>query len=171
MKKIIVLCLTVLTVAHAGLVGAAPLKVFVAEITVIGASNRDETQVTIKTLLTSRLNRGTVTTVATAAEADAVVSGSYIAAGKMFSLDAVATAGGRTLTRAFVEGDLDSGLIPAINKLAEKLAGEMGSVPAVAPAVAAMPVAPVIAATEVIVAEKGAPGGEIVPIIASADFR
>lgn len=140
MKIVSLLSLVMLAIVDVSQVHAAPLKIYVAEITAIGAPNRGETQATIQTLLASRLNKGTVTTVASAVEADAVVTGSYIVAGKIFSLDAVATAGGRTVARAFVEGDPDGGLIPAINKLAEKLGdGLTKTAPVVSPPAASVP--------------------------------
>jgi hypothetical protein len=93
---------------------------------VVGAQNRDELKATLQTLLASRLNRDGITAVASSAEADAVLTGTYVVIGKIFSVDAMArSANGRTLTRAFVQGESQDELIPAIGKLAEKLSTDL----------------------------------------------
>jgi hypothetical protein len=49
--------------------------------------------------------------------------------GKVFSVDALArTVAGKSLTRAFVQGEGQDELIPAIGKLADKLSAELGKV-------------------------------------------
>ncbi|MBC8018919.1 MAG: VCBS repeat-containing protein, partial [Verrucomicrobia bacterium] len=64
-----------------------------------------------------------------AAEADAIVTGTYVTIGKVFSVDALAkTAAGKTLTRAFVQGEGQDELIPAMGKLADKLSVELGKI-------------------------------------------
>jgi hypothetical protein len=109
---------------------AAQMRLFVADVSVVGVQNKDEMKTTLQTLLASRLNGGTVLAVGSAAEADAVVSGSYVSIGKVFSVDALAkTVGGKTLARAFVQGDTQDELIPAIGTLAEKLVAELAKVP------------------------------------------
>lgn len=91
-----------------------------------GGQNRDEMKNTLQALLASRLNSDAVLSVGSAAEADVIVSGTYVVIGKIFSVDALAkSASGRTLTRVFVQGDNQDELIPAIGSLAEKLRVEL----------------------------------------------
>lgn len=105
---------------------AAPLRVFVSDMNVVGAQNKDELKATLQTLLASRLNSDTITAVASSNEADAVLTGTYVVIGKIFSVDAMArSTNGRTLTRAFVQGDSQDELIPAIGKLADKLGADL----------------------------------------------
>lgn len=137
---------------------AGQMRVFVAEMTAAGAQSRDEMKVTLQTLLASRLNSDGIAAVGSAAEADVVVSGTYVAIGKNFSIDAIAKSqAGKTVARAFVQGVTEDELIPAVGKLAEKLSAELmkssaGSrTDAVAPKPAPAPTAVV-----------HAPGGDIV---------
>jgi hypothetical protein len=105
---------------------AAPLRVFVADINAVGAQNKDELKLTLQTLLASRLNSDKITAVGSAAEADAIISGTYVTIGKIFSVDAMAkTSAGKSLTRAFVQGESQDELIPAVGKLADKLSSEL----------------------------------------------
>jgi hypothetical protein len=105
---------------------AGPIRVFVADINAVGVQNRDEMKVTLQALLASRLNGDKVAVVGSADEADAVVSGTYASIGKMFSIDAIAkTTGGKTFARAFVQGETQDELIPAVGKLADKLTVEL----------------------------------------------
>lgn len=105
---------------------AAPLRVYVADMNAVGVQNKDELKATLQTLLASRLNGDNITAVASAAEADAVLTGTYVVIGKIFSVDAMAkSTGGRTLTRAFVQGESQDELIPAMGKLAEKLVTDL----------------------------------------------
>jgi hypothetical protein len=108
---------------------AAQLRVFVADMNAIGAQNKDDMKATLQMLLSSRLNSDRIIAVGSAAEADAVVSGTYVAIGKVFSVDALAkTTGGKTLTRAFVQGESQDELIPAVGKLADKLIVELNKI-------------------------------------------
>jgi hypothetical protein len=123
---------------------AAPLRVFVSDMNVVGVQNRDELKATLQTLLASRLNGDTITAVASSAEADAILTGTYVVIGKVFSVDAMAkSANGRTLTRAFVQGESQDELIPAMGKLADKLSADLsklyasGQIASSAPAYAA----------------------------------
>lgn len=129
MKKLPVICLALLVVLSALPVFAGELKVYIAEGSVVGLPNRDEMQAALRKLLASRLSGDGLVSVASPAEADAVVTASYVVADGMFSLDAVGTvAGSPVLLRAFVQGESRSELIPAIGKLAEKLAVELAKV-------------------------------------------
>lgn len=119
---------------------AAPLRVYVAEMNVIGVQNRDEMKYTLQTLLASRLTGERITTVASAAEADAVVTGTYVVIGKVFSVDALAkTTAGKTVTRSFVQAENQDELIPSIGKLADKLAADLIKIYAATPALLAAP--------------------------------
>lgn len=125
MKKLPIL-LVALFLLMAMSASAAPLRVYVADMNAIGVQNREDMKIMLQTLLASRLNGQKITSVASASEADAVVTGTYMAIGKVFSLDALAkTAGGKTLTRAFTQGETQDELIPAVTKLAEKLTAEL----------------------------------------------
>jgi len=105
---------------------AAQVRVFVADMNAIGAQNKDDMKATLQMLLSSRLNGDNLVAVGSAAEADAIVTGTYVTIGKVFSVDALAkTAAGKTLTRAFVQGEGQDELIPAMGKLADKLSAEL----------------------------------------------
>ncbi|GFE59838.1 VCBS repeat-containing protein [Geobacter sp. AOG2] len=129
MKKLIVL-LAALFVPLAALPAfAAQVRVFVSDMNAIGVPNKDEMKTTLQTLLAARLNSEKIIAVGSAAEADAVVTGTYIVLGKVFSMDAMArTTGGKTLTRVYIQGDSKDELIPAVGKLAEKLTAELDKV-------------------------------------------
>ena len=129
---LIVLLLVPLTVVPSV---ADQMRVFVAEVNATGVQNRDELKPMLQTLLASRLNRDGIVAVGSVSEADVVVTGTYVTIGKIFSLDALAkTSAGKTLTRAFVQGEGQDELIPAVGKLADKLAAELVKAPPAAPA-------------------------------------
>jgi len=137
---------------------AAELRAFVAEVTVSPADS-GELRGTLKKLLVSRLAAQGVAAADSAGEADVVITASYTVLGKMFSLDAAArTPAGSSVASAFEQGEASDGPIPAVGKLAEKLAAGIAKeaaanaakaprtrvpVPTAAPAVppAAVPVA------------------------------
>lgn len=126
MKKFVIICIALLAPLIAIPAFAAQLKVFVADMNAVGATNKDEMKAVLQTLLASRLNSDQITSVASAAEADVIVSGTYVAIGKVFSVDAMAkTPGGKSVTRAFVQGESQDELIPSIGKLADKLSAEL----------------------------------------------
>jgi hypothetical protein len=132
MRKIFLLY-TLLTIFVANNAFAAQTRVFVSEFSAVGVQNRDELKTILQTLLASRLNSDSVIAVGTPAEADVLVSGTYIAIGKVFSIDAHArTVAGKTVTRAFVQGDAGEEIIPVVGKLADKLSGELAKVKGVA---------------------------------------
>jgi hypothetical protein len=109
---------------------AAPLRLYVSDMNAIGVQNKDEMKATLQMLLSSRLNSGMITAVGSASEADVVVTGTYVTIGKVFSIDAMArTTAGKTLGRAFVQGENQDELIPAVGKLAEKLRAELERLP------------------------------------------
>jgi hypothetical protein len=126
MKKMIILFVVLFATLATIPAFASQIRVFVTDFDATGVQNRDELKVTLQTLLTSRMNGDKAVTVGSVAESDAVVSGTYISIGKVFSLDAVAkTPAGKTLARAFVQGDNKDELIPAVGQLAEKLTNEL----------------------------------------------
>ena len=126
MKKLIVLIIVLLASLTTTFAFAAQLRVYVAEMNAVGAQNKDEMKATLQMLLASRLTGDKIVVVGSAAEADIVVTGTYITIGKVFSVDALAkTSGGKTLTRAFMQGEGQDDLIPAIGKLADKLSIEL----------------------------------------------
>lgn len=158
MRNLIVLLATLLVPLTVVPSFAGQMRVFVAEVTSAGAQSRDEMKVTLQTLLASRLNGDGIAAVGSAAEADVVVSGTYVAIGKNFSIDAVAKSqAGKTVARAFVQGATDDELIPAVGKLAEKLSAELMKSGAGSRTDAAAP-KPAPAPTAVV----HAPGGDIV---------
>jgi len=145
MKKQTVALVALLSILCAVPAFAAQVRVFVADMNAIGAQNKDDMKATLQVLLSSRLNGDRILVVGSAAEADAIVTGTYVAIGKVFSVDALArTAAGKKLTRSFVQGEGQDELIPAMGKLADKLSDELGKIysSGQAPAAAAPPVLP-----------------------------
>lgn len=105
---------------------ADQIRLYVSGIETVGVSNKDEMKVVVQTLLASRLNSAGIASVESLAEADVVVSGTYISTGRLFSVDAVAkTTAGKTLARAFVQGEKPDDLIPSVGALAEKLSSQL----------------------------------------------
>lgn len=126
MRKLIILFTVLLIPLIALPVLAAQVRVYVADMNAIGVQNKDEMKATLQMLLSSRLSGDKIMAVGSAAEADAVVTGTYVTIGKIFSVDALAkTSAGKTLTRAFVQGEGQDDLIPAVGKLADKLSAEL----------------------------------------------
>ena len=98
------------------------INAYVSGFAVTGAQNRDEMKGALQTLMMSRLNSDSITVVDTPGGADVTVSGSYLVIGRIFSLDAVAkNSSGNVIARAFVQGEGQDELIPAVGKLAKSL--------------------------------------------------
>jgi len=126
MKKLLLLCCLVLLPLLSLDASAAQIRVYVNDMTAIGAANRDEMRMTLQSLLSSRLSGDKLIAVASAAEADVLLTGTYVAIGKIYSIDVMAKGtGGRTLTRVFVQSETPDDLIPLIGKLAEKLSSDL----------------------------------------------
>ena len=148
MKRLMLLILLLLVTVPA--FGAAPLRIYVGEFNAVGVAAKDDTKVVLQSLLASRLSDGSLLAVSAVAEADLVVSGTYIAIGKQYNIDAVAkTAAGQTVARTFVQGEGgQDALFAATAKLAEKLAAELqkqqaaGTIPRAVQLPAAAPVRP-----------------------------
>ncbi|GLI37746.1 VCBS repeat-containing protein [Geobacter hydrogenophilus] len=129
MKRLSLLC-AVLFVAltAASTLFAAQVRVYVSEFAVTGAANKDELKSTLQTLFASRLSNDSVLSVDSPVGADVLVKGSYIAFGKVFSLDAVAKdPSGRVIARSFQQGESQDELIPAAGKLGQSLAAEIAA--------------------------------------------
>jgi hypothetical protein len=122
---------------------AAPLRIYVGEFNAIGVQAKDDTKIVLQSLLASRLASENILSVSSAAEAEAVVSGTYISIGKQFNVDAVVkTAAGQTVSRTFVQGEGGQESLFAVSgQLAGKLSTEIlkkveaGSIPRIAQAV------------------------------------
>ncbi len=134
------------------------VKTYVSGFSVTGYQSKDELAAALRTLLMSRMSGNSVQVVDNPAGADVTVSGSYLVIGKMFSLDAVAKkASGEVVSRAFVQGESQDELIPAVGKLARKLSDDLQKM-----AVAAPEPTPAIAQQER-APETGMAGNEVVP--------
>jgi hypothetical protein len=121
MKRYAVLLLLACAVTFPTLVSAEQIKAYVAEFTVT-PGDAAGLKSTLQTLLSSRMASDGVAPVATAAEADVVISGSYTQFGKVFSLDAAAKdRSGRLVANAFEQGDSQDELIPAVGRISGKL--------------------------------------------------
>lgn len=147
MKRLIIVMMLILVTAHT--VIAAPLRVFVSEFNAVGAQAGNDAKAALQALMASRLTSDKILAVSSAAEAEVLVTGTYLTIGKQYNLDAVAkTVGGQTITRSFVQGDGgQEALFGAVGTLAEKLSGELlkkvdaGSIPRLAVATPAAVVA------------------------------
>jgi hypothetical protein len=127
-----------LLIASSRVSTAAPLKTYVAEFNVVGASNRDELKVTLQGLLASRLNPNQVRLVEKPDQAELQLAGSYALFGKMFSIDVlIKNSLSGAMTKVFEQGESQDDLIPAFGRLAQKLDREFAKVQ---PAAAAPPI-------------------------------
>lgn len=127
MKRIGLVALLLIAVAVFPAFGAEPLRVFVGEFNVVSGQAKEETKSALQALLTSRIGNPSILAVSTAAEAEVTVTGTYLALGKQYSLDAVAkNAGGQTVARSFVQGEGgQDALFAAVSTLAEKVAADL----------------------------------------------
>lgn len=107
---------------------APPVRVYVAEFNVVGGGqNKDETKVALQTLLASRIGTEKLLSVSSVAEAEVVVTGTYVAIGRQYNIDTVAkSAAGQTVARTFVQGEGgQEALFAAVGSLAEKISAEL----------------------------------------------
>lgn len=177
MKRLSLLCAVLLVaLATASPLFAAQIRVYVAEFAVTGAANKDELKSTLQTLFASRLSTDSVLSVDSPVGADVLVKGSYIAFGKVFSLDAVAKdPSGRVIARAFQQGESQDELIPAAGRLGQGLAAEIAAkvkpgvvmVPQPAAAAAAPAAAP---ASDLVRPGAPQPGSDLVKASATSDI-
>lgn len=107
--------------------GAEPLRVFIGDFAVVGGQGKDETKAAVQALLASRINGPRILAVASAAEAEATINGTYLVIGKNYSIDAVAKGtAGQTIARTFVQGEGgQEALFGATGTLAEKLSADL----------------------------------------------
>ncbi|HEY3309460.1 MAG TPA: VCBS repeat-containing protein [Desulfuromonadaceae bacterium] len=167
MKKLIILLAVLLAPLAASPAFAAPPRVYVTEMNAAGVQNKDEMKLMLQTLLASRLSNDGIVSVGSAAEADVMVTGTYVVIGKIFSVDALAkTSAGKTLTRAFVQGEGQDDLIPAVGKLADKLSAELVKIYSAGPvAMGLLPRVAVPVTSDIIKNEqqvRTAPAGEFI---------
>lgn len=147
MRRIAMLVLLICAVGILPAFAAEPVRIFVGDITVVGAQSKEETRAALQALLASRISGARILSVGSAAEAEVTVNGTYLALGKQYSLDAVAkNVGGQTVARSFVQGEGgQEALFAAVGTLADKLSVEVlkqvdaGTVPRVARVIAAPP--------------------------------
>ena len=126
MKKYSFFIILLLNVTFLPAARAEQIRTHVAEFKVVGAEHPDEMKGLLPDLLGSRLNSGQITVVQTRAEADIVVTGRYTMTGNLFSIDALASnAAGKVVARDYVEGENQGQLLPAVGKLASKLAAQI----------------------------------------------
>lgn len=152
---------------------AGQLKAYVAPFAVTGAANGAELKSTLQNLLLSRLGSDSVIAVESPEGADISIKGSYIAFGKVFSLDAVAkNSSGQVLVRAFEQGESQDEMLPAVGKLAKRLlagietkSGKIESVPA---PVAAPARSQIVSASPAVV--KAPPQSDIVRVATVAEL-
>lgn len=125
MKRLMLLVVLLLMAVPA--FAAAPLRVYVGEFNAVGVQAKDDTKAMLQSLLASRLGSDRILSVGTAAEAEMVVSGTYVVIGKHFNIDAVAkSAVGQTISRTFVQGEGgQEALFGASSSLSEKLAADL----------------------------------------------
>lgn len=148
MRQLVIAILMLLMAVPA--FAAASLRVYVGEFNAVGVQAKDDTKVVLQSLLASRLSGDKLLAVSTAAESDLMITGTYIAIGKQYNIDAVAkTAAGQTVARTFVQGEGgQDALFAAISKLAEKLTTDLlkqqeaGAIPRAAQLPVALPVRP-----------------------------
>lgn len=134
---------------------AAPIKVHVAEFKVTGAAETANLKVALQSLLTSRLSAEKLKLTGADDMPDLTVIGTYIAFGKVFSLDArVTNRSGIVVLTGFEQGESADDIIPAVSRLAKKLGTEISKstgTAASAPIQAAAPITSgAVPATEII---------------------
>lgn len=125
-------------------VGAAPLTAFIEPFKVVGGADA-EMSTTLQTLLISRLANQAIHVQDSGKGVQALIKGSYIQLGKVFSIDVtVRDPSGTIVARAFEQGERQEDVLSAMTKVAEKLqASLLGAAPQADQAQLAAPVTPV----------------------------
>ncbi len=101
---------------------AARIKAFISGFSLCAPESKEELKTALQTLLMSRLNGEDIQTVENQSDADFQITGSYIAFGTVYSLDAVIkTKSGFSVDRIFVQGDTQNELIPSVTEMARLL--------------------------------------------------
>jgi len=146
MKRSLVVALILLgALIVATAASAGTIRAYIADFTVSPADTAN-LKATLQRLLATRISGDGLVTVDTPAEADVIVSGSYTALGKMFSLDAIArNASGKQVAAAFEQGEGMDALIPALGKVSAKLKGDLVQHSAAVPAASVQAAPPVVA--------------------------
>lgn len=151
MRSFFMVVVLLVATSFYALASPTPLRVYVAEFHSVGGAAKDDTRAALQSLLASRISSDKLLSVATAAEAELLVSGTYISIGKQYNIDAVvkSTNGGQTVSRTFVQGEGgQEALFAAVGSLAQKLSTDIeaklaaGTIPriALAPPVMSAPV-------------------------------
>jgi hypothetical protein len=123
---------------------AAPIKTHVAEFKVTGGAKTDNLKVALQSLLASRLSGENIRIVSADDAPDLTVIGTYIAFGKVFSLDAsVTNSSGKIVLTGFEQGESADEVIPAVTRLAQKLGSEISKSAGTATTATVSSVAPV----------------------------
>lgn len=151
MKRLMIAMLMLMLMLVVPAFAAEPLRVYVADFNAVGVAAKDDARAALQSLLASRLSSDKILPVSSAAEAEVLVSGTYISIGKQFNIDAVVkTAAGQTVTRSFVQGEGgQEALFGVSGQLADKLSVELlkkaeaGGIPRIA-RVLAVPTATVV---------------------------
>jgi len=100
---------------------AAPLTTYVSEFKVSGADSNADLPVMLQRMLASRLSPDHVQLVDSKKRAELVITGSYTAFGKMFSLDlALQNSANGNLSTLFEQGSGQDDIIPAMGRVAQK---------------------------------------------------
>lgn len=123
LNKYRILVLVIFMLASAANVWAEQVKAYVSHFSVTGAANKEELKPVLQTLLMSRLSGDSILAVDNAESAEVIISGSYIAFGKIFSIDATArSSSGNVIIRAFEQGESQEDMLAAVGKIANSLA-------------------------------------------------
>lgn len=151
MHKLLFAVLTVIIMISSSFANAAPLKTYVADFNVVGATNKEELKTTLQGLLTSRLNPKQVKLVGKPEISDIQMFGSYAMFGKIFSIDLlIKNTQSGSMSKVFEQGESQDDLIPAFGRLAQKINTELAEFQPTA----AVPVAPLASPTPSPVAVK-----------------
>jgi hypothetical protein len=128
-KRFLAICAFTLSLFYIAAADAAKLKISIPEFKLTGVENRTDLKGTLQSLLASRLGEDSFQVVEHGESADLTVLCTYIAFGKVFSIDAKITgATGKVLGRAFEQGESNDEIIPAITRLARKIGMEIAAV-------------------------------------------
>ena len=135
MKKLLQACVFLLTfwlAAHPA--GAGMIKAYFTGFAVSGSQDRDEVRGGLQSVLASHLTSAAIFAVDSPAEADLTISGSYVAFGTVFGVEAVAKNNtGGVVARVLVQGTGKDELIPAVERLAKELGADVRKVWQAAP--------------------------------------
>lgn len=136
MRKLLVMAVLLLCAVPSY---ATSIKAHVAEFKVSGSPD-EGLKTALQTMLVSRLQSENVIVVRSDEKPDLTVLCTYIAFGRIFSLDGqIVATNGKVLGRAFEQGESADQIIPSVGRFAEKLTKEIARIIAPAPAAVAIP--------------------------------